>query len=106
MAAPIITANTIVWALTILLALAATVAKRRLWGINGMAAITSTSIWGTLLIGLGAPVWPYIAYALLLFIFYFEAFLLAGTLMQRKRETKEAKKEGTVHTKKESRCFA
>jgi apolipoprotein N-acyltransferase len=106
MAALIIMANTIAWILTILLAIAATVMKRSLWGFFTMAAMASTSIWGTVLLGLGAPVWPYIAYALLVFIFVAEAFFFAVFLLWRKHETKEAKKEGTVHTKKESRRSA
>ncbi|MFP3287890.1 MAG: hypothetical protein RXP86_11570 [Acidilobus sp.] len=106
MAALIIMANTIAWILTILLAIAATVMKRSLWGFFTMAAMASTSIWGTVLLGLGAPVWPYIAYALILLVFYFEVYLTMGIVEWRKQETKEAKKEGTVHTKKESRRSA
>ena len=102
MAALIYTANTVAWALTILLALVATVTKRDSWAFNFMAAMASSSIWGTVLIHLGAPVWPYIAYALILLIFYFEVYMFIGLVQLRRRETKEAKKEGTVHTKKES----
>jgi apolipoprotein N-acyltransferase len=100
-AALIYTANTVAWALTILLALVATVTKRDSWAFNFMAAMASSSIWGTVLIHLGAPVWPYIAYALLVFIFVVEAFFFVVFLVMRKRETKEAKREGIVHIKKE-----
>jgi len=98
MAALIFTANTVVWALTVLLALAATVTKRVSWGFNFMVAMASTSIWGTVLLGLGAPVWPYIAYALLVFIFVAEAFFFAVFLLWRKSETKGVKKESAAHS--------
>jgi uncharacterized membrane protein len=105
-AALIYTANTVAWVLTVLLALVATVVKRDSWAFNFMAAMASSSIWGTVLLGLGAPVWPYIAYALLVFIFVVEAFFFAVFVVMRKRETKEAKKEGTIHIKKESQRSA
>jgi hypothetical protein len=75
--------------------------KRRFWGYHAMVAMISTGIWGTVLIHLGAPVWPYIAYALILLVFYFEVILLAGAVEWRREEAKGAKKEGAVHAKKE-----
>jgi type VI protein secretion system component VasK len=103
MAALIYTANTVAWVLSILLAIAATVVKREAWGLLFMSAMASTSIWGTVLIRLGAPVWPYIAYALILLVFYFEVLVTMGLVEWRRKEARKAKKEGTVHIKKESR---
>jgi len=100
-AALIYTANAVVMILTILLAIVGSALKPVMKGLFIMSVITSLSIWGTVLLHLGAPVWPYIAYALLLLVFYFEAYLIMGIVEWRKSETKEAKKEGTVHAKKE-----
>ena len=97
----IFTSNTVVWALTLLLALVATAVKRKFWPLNFRVALASTSIWGSVALGIGAPVWPYIAYAILLLLFYFEAFILAGLVNWRREEAKGAKKEGDVHAKKE-----
>ncbi|MCG2897051.1 MAG: hypothetical protein L7G95_06880 [Acidilobus sp.] len=101
MATLIYTANTVAWALTVLLALVATVVKRDSWAFNFMSAMASSSIWGTVLLHLGAPVWPYIAYALLVFIFVVEAFFFMVFLVMRKKEAEKTKKEGTVFIKKE-----
>jgi len=97
----IFTANTVVWVLTLLLALAATVVKSKFWPLNFRVALISTSFWVSVALGIGAPVWPYIAYAILLLLFYFEAFILAGLVNWRREEAKGAKREDTVHAKKE-----
>ena len=102
MAALIYTANTVAWALTVLLALVATVVKHNSWAFNFLTAMASTSIWGSVLLGLGAPVWPYIAYAILVFIFIVEAFFFIVFLAMRKEEAKKAKKKGFIFIKKES----
>jgi hypothetical protein len=79
----------------------ATVVKSKSWPLNFRVALASTSIWGSAALGIGAPVWPYIAYAILVLLFYVEAFILAGLVYRRREEAKGAKKEGAVHTKKE-----
>jgi hypothetical protein len=86
MASLIYTANTVAWVLTILIAIAGTAVKRNWWGILYMSAVASTSIWGTVLLQLGAPVWPYIAYALILLIFYFEVYIFIGLVQLRRRK--------------------
>jgi len=82
----IYTANTVAWVLTILLAIAGTAVKRNWWSFLFMSAMASTSIWGTVLLQLGAPVWPYIAYALILLIFYLEVYMFIGLVGMRKRK--------------------
>ena len=85
-AALIYTANTVAWVLTILIAIAGTAVKRKWWAFHFMSAMASTSIWGTVLLQLGAPVWPYIAYALILLIFYFEVYMFIGLVQLRRRK--------------------
>jgi len=82
----IYTANTVAWVLTILIAIAGSAVKRNWWGLHYMSAMASSSIWGTVLLRLGAPVWPYIAYALILLIFYFEVYIFIGLVQMRKRK--------------------
>jgi len=79
-------ANTVAWVLTILIAIVATAIERKWWGLHYMSAMASSSIWGTVLLHLGAPVWPYIAYALILLIFYFEVYIFIGLVQMRKQK--------------------
>jgi hypothetical protein len=73
---PLVLSSTLVWVLTVAVAVVASVKVRQSSVFNALIAITSTLIWATVAPGVDLHVsyWQTIAFALLVAIFIFEVF--------------------------------
>ena len=73
---PITLSSTLVWVLTVAVAVVASIKVRQSSVFNALIAIASTLIWATVAPGVGLHVryWPTVAFALLVAIFVFEVF--------------------------------
>jgi hypothetical protein len=73
---PIVLSSTLVWVLTVAVAVVASVKVRQSSVFNSFIAIASTLIWATVAPGVSLHVryWPTVAFALLVAIFIFEVF--------------------------------
>ena len=73
---PLVLSSTLVWVLTVAVAVVASVKVRQSSVFNALIAIASTLIWATVAPGVDIHVryWPTIAFALLVVIFIFEVF--------------------------------
>jgi len=73
---PIAISSTLVWVLTVAVAIVASIKVRQSSVFNALIAIASTLIWATVAPGVDLHVryWPTIAFALLVAIFIFEVF--------------------------------
>ncbi len=73
---PIVLSSTLVWVLTVAVAVVASVKVRQSSVFNSLTAIASTLIWATVAPGVSLHVryWQTIAFALLVAIFIFEVF--------------------------------
>ena len=76
------TGSTIVWLLTIILAVVFTIIDFDTVFINLLVAIITTIIWATVILNVGRPYWPPVAFALLVIAFIlellFDIAILAG----------------------------
>ena len=75
--------STLVWVLTVAVAVVASVKVRQSSVFNVLIAIASTLIWATVAPGVDLHIryWPTVAFALLVAIFIFEVFAF-GLIMQ------------------------
>ena len=73
---PIVLSSTLVWVLTVAVAVVASVKVRQSSVFNALIAIASTLIWATVAPGVNLHIryWPTVAFALLVAIFIFEVF--------------------------------
>ena len=73
---PLVLSSTLVWVLTIAVAIVASVKVRQSSVFNALIAIASTLIWATVAPGIDLHFryWPTVAFALLVAIFVFEVF--------------------------------
>ena len=73
---PIVLSSTLVWVLTVAVAVVASIKVRQSSVFNALIAIASTLVWATVAPGVDLHVryWPTIAFALLVAIFIFEVF--------------------------------
>jgi len=73
---PIAISSTLVWILTVAVAVVASIKVRQSSVFNALIAIASTLIWATMAPGVDLHIryWPIVAFALLVAIFIFEVF--------------------------------
>jgi len=73
---PIAISSTLVWILTVAVAVVASIKVRQSSVFNALIAIASTLIWATMAPGVSLHVryWPTVAFVLLVAIFIFEVF--------------------------------
>jgi hypothetical protein len=73
---PLVLSSTLVWVLTVAVAVVASVKVRQSSVFNALIAIASTLIWATVAPGVNLHIlyWPTVAFALLVAIFIFEVF--------------------------------
>jgi hypothetical protein len=73
---PLVLSSTLVWVLTVAVAVVASIKVRQSSVFNALIAIASTLIWATVAPGVDLHVryWPTVAFALLVAIFIFEVF--------------------------------
>ena len=73
---PIAISSTLVWILTVAVAVVASIEVRQSSVFNSLIAMASTLIWATMAPGVSLHVryWPTVAFALLVAIFIFEVF--------------------------------
>jgi len=73
---PIAISSTLVWILTVAVAVVASIKVRQSSVFNALIAIASTLIWATMAPGVDLHIryWPTVAFALLVAIFIFEVF--------------------------------
>jgi K+ transporter len=67
--------STIVWLLSLIFAAVVTVKESDTLIINALAIIITTTMWVTVILNVGYPCWPPVAFALLVMIFAIELLL-------------------------------
>ena len=82
---PVVLSSTLVWILTVVVAIVASIKERQSSLFNTLIAIASTVIWATTAPGVNLHVryWPTIAFVLLVAIFIFEVFAFGLIILWR-----------------------